>query len=85
MFDYVLDQLVSFPLLGLSSSGPMTRSNWFQSWIGSIDYDSLFLIPLNYSDSDLLPFAFLMEDGERLSQSHSVGCAWLDPELTQNI
>ena len=85
MFDYVLDQLFSFSLLGLSSSSPMTQSNWFQSWIGSIDSDSLFLIPLNDSDSDVLPFTFLLEYVERISQSHSVGCAWLDPELTQNI
>ena len=45
---------------------------------------SLFLITLNYSSSNILPFTFRVKDGEICSQSHSVEYGWLGPDLTQN-
>ena len=80
MLNYVLAQIVSFLLINPIRSSPMTRYNWFQSWSGPIKSDSLLHIPLNYSDSDVLPFNFHIEYGERLSQSNPGEYDWLGPD-----
>ena len=84
MLNHVTTQLVSFPWLGISISSHMNQYNQFQFWYGSIESDSLFLIPLDYSDSDILPFTFHVEDGKRCHQSHSRKYDWLVPDLTKN-
>ena len=38
----------------------------------------------NYFQSDVLPFALRVKDGERRSQSHSKEYDWLGPDNTQN-
>ena len=45
---------------------------------------SLFLIPLNYYDSDVIPFTFCVECGEIRSQSHSIEYGCLDPYIPRN-
>ena len=45
---------------------------------------SLFLIPLNYLDSNVIPFTFRVKDGERHPQLHSGEYYWLGPDLTRN-
>ena len=84
IFNYVLTELVSFPLLDLSSSSPITKYNSFQSWIVSIESYLLLFIPLNYSDSGVLPLIFRVEESYRRPQSHSAEYDWLGPDLTQN-
>ena len=44
----------------------------------------MFLITFNYLDSDVLPFSFRVEDGERRSQPYSREYDWLGPDLTLN-
>ena len=84
MIDYVSTQLVYFPWIYLSSFSHMTQSNSFQSWSSSIEYDSLFLIRLSYSESDVLTFNFRTEDCGRLFPSLSEEYDWLGSELTWN-
>ena len=56
----------------------MTQYNYFQS-------DNLTkLSPIPYSESDVFPFTFPVEDGEIRSQSHSEEYYWLVPDHTQN-
>ena len=62
----------------------MNWSNYFQSWIVSTESDSLFLIPLNYSDSDVFTFTFRVKDGEICSLLYSGGYDWLGLKLTRN-
>ena len=84
VLNYFSTQLVSLLWLDLSIAWPMTWYNWFQPWIGSIDSDSLFLIPLKYSNSDVLPFTFHVEGIETRSQSYSREYGWLGLDLTRN-
>ena len=84
MLNYVRTKLVSSPWLDLSSSSPMTWSNYFQSWSVSIEYYSLFFFALNYSDFNAIPFTFRVEHGARFYQSHSREYDWLCPEITRN-
>ena len=45
---------------------------------------SLFLITLDYLDSDVLPFNFRLVDSERDSHPHPREYNWLGPDLTRN-
>ena len=49
-----------------------------------IEFQSLFHIPFNYLDSDVIPFPFYVEDVERRFQSYSDKHDWFGLDLTQN-
>ena len=49
-----------------------------------IKFHSIFHITFNCLNSDVLPFTFHVEDGERRSQLCSDEHAWFIPDLTQN-
>ena len=71
-----------------------TRLHWVQSddsnqlisrWIFKlIKFHSLLRIPFKYLASDVLPFTFYVEYGERHSQSCSDEHDWFGTDLTQN-
>ena len=48
------------------------------------EFHSLFRIPFKYLESDVLAFAFQLEDGERRSQSCSDEYYWFSSDLTRN-
>ena len=56
-------------------------SIWIMKWI---EFHSLFRIPFNYLDSDVLPLTLIAEDGERCFQLCSNGHNWCIPDLAQN-
>ena len=72
----------------------LTRLYWVQSydstqlisvWIFKrTAFHSLFRIPFNYLDSNVLSFTFHLEYGERRPQSCSDEHDWFSPDLTQN-
>ena len=72
----------------------LTQLYWVQSYesiqlisilrFKRIDFHSIFHIPFNYLDSNVIPFTFHLEDGERRSQSCSDEHDWFSPDLTQN-